>query len=101
MADKANQKCKVCDGDVTGAHKCMKCQESVHFICGKGVGEEGYGQGVVCKICEKRNSITATDVQSTEINSNDSNLKAIQNLFNLLNSLILFFLIDKKDQYIS
>ena len=54
MTDKVNRKCKVCDGDVSGAHKCMECQESVHLVCGKGVGDEGYGQSVVCNICQER-----------------------------------------------
>jgi len=41
-------KCIVCDKVVGGAHKCDKCKNHVHLICGKGIGENGYGQTVVC-----------------------------------------------------
>ena len=32
----------------------MEYQERVHLVCGKGVGDEGYGQSVVCNICQER-----------------------------------------------
>ena len=49
-------KCKICKEDVDGAHKCLKCNEYVHVICGKGVGEEGYGQSIICHNCSEKNS---------------------------------------------
>ena len=41
MADKINEKCKVCKLNVSGGHKCLECQENIHLTCGKGAGEEG------------------------------------------------------------
>ena len=43
--------CHICFGNVSGAHKCNQCRRSVHLICGIGVGEEGYGQEVICFKC--------------------------------------------------
>ena len=45
-------KCKVCKNTCGGAHKCIKCNFYVHLICGKPTGDEGYGQSVLCNICE-------------------------------------------------
>ena len=52
MENNRTNVCKVCKLDVGGGHKCQECQEIVHLPCGKGVGEEGYGQFVVCGICQ-------------------------------------------------
>ena len=46
--------CKVCKLASDGAHKCIKCKCVVHYICGKGVGEEGFGQSVICKFCQAK-----------------------------------------------
>ena len=43
--------CLVCFGEVSGAHKCITCRHPVHIICGRPVGEEGYGQKVKCDKC--------------------------------------------------
>ena len=43
--------CKVCENIVGNAHKCVKCKGFVHLICGKAIGEEGYGQEVICFNC--------------------------------------------------
>ena len=67
MADQAEKKCKVCKKDVSGAHQCQECKEFVHFICGKGVGEEAYGQYVVCDLCQ----IRINDSDSTTSNKSD------------------------------
>ena len=31
----------------SGGHKCSDCNSTVHVICDKPVGEEGYGQSVI------------------------------------------------------
>jgi len=48
------QKCVVCNNEVGTAHKCDICKNNVHLICGTGVGDEEYGQFVVCFNCERK-----------------------------------------------
>ena len=50
-------KCVFCNDIVGGAHKCIKCNKAAHLICGTGVGEEKYGQGLICFVCEPKNPI--------------------------------------------
>ena len=47
--------CHVCHKEVEGAHTCKRCKKSVHLICGTAQGEEGYGQQVICKVCQNGN----------------------------------------------
>lgn len=58
MADNEEhvQKCAVCCNAVGigTAHKCTNCKNYVHLFCGKGIGEEGYGQSVVCFHCGEK-----------------------------------------------
>lgn len=49
--DITNGNCHVCFDTVSGSHMCVVCRRSVHVFCGKGVGEEGYGQAVTCYKC--------------------------------------------------
>lgn len=51
MADE--EFCKICKNIVGKAHKCKKCKGFVHLICGNTIGEEGYGQEVICFVCSK------------------------------------------------
>ncbi|CAB4023881.1 Hypothetical predicted protein [Paramuricea clavata] len=47
------KKCAVCFKEATGAHRCKLCHKPVHLPCGEPVGDEGYGQKVVCFVCDK------------------------------------------------
>ena len=47
--------CAVCCKDVGGAHSCARCDKKVHLICGQQIGDEGYGQSIICYNCEKQN----------------------------------------------
>ena len=44
---KRKKKGKVCKNTCSGAHECMKYNCYVHLICGKPIGDEGYGQSVI------------------------------------------------------
>jgi hypothetical protein len=44
--------CHICFKELTGGHKCQTCKKFVHLLCGKPVGEEGYGQKVICFKCK-------------------------------------------------
>ena len=41
-----------CGGLVGSAHKCTLCLKNCHIFCGRQVGEEGFGQKVVCNTCK-------------------------------------------------
>jgi len=43
--------CGGCKGPVGSVHTCP-CGVSMHPFCGKGIGEEGYGQSIVCPSCQ-------------------------------------------------
>ena len=48
----------VCQLDTSGAHSCLDCFRYVHIICGRNIGEEGFGSFILCNICDlKRNKI--------------------------------------------
>ena len=48
--------CPVCELETSGAHTCIDCFRYVHIICGRSIGEEGYGNSIVCNKCDlKRN----------------------------------------------
>ena len=38
--------CIVCQKPASNAHSCPKCSNTVHVICGKTNGEEGFGRSV-------------------------------------------------------
>ena len=38
--------CIVCQKPASNAHSCSKCSNTVHVICGKTNGEEGFGRSV-------------------------------------------------------
>ena len=44
--------CISCGLQTSGAYKCPRCYRSVHFICGRPAGEEGYGSNVWCPRCD-------------------------------------------------
>lgn len=42
------EQCAVCKDAVDRTHKCPHCLRPVHIFCGKPIGEEGFGQEVLC-----------------------------------------------------
>ena len=44
--------CHVCSKEVGEAHTCKMCKTFVHITCGTAKGEKGYGQKVLCNICQ-------------------------------------------------
>ena len=46
--------CHVCMQEVGTAHKCRNCHNNIHIFCGIKIGEEGYGQEVICSNCSKK-----------------------------------------------
>lgn len=53
MGDHIKINCHVCSKELTGGHSCRSCGKLVHLLCGEPVGEEGYGQKVICVECGK------------------------------------------------
>ena len=43
-----NMDCVACGQKTSGVHSCPHCFRFIHTICGRLVGEEGYGSSVVC-----------------------------------------------------
>jgi hypothetical protein len=39
--------CIVCQKPASNTHSCSKCSNTVHVICGKTIGEEGFGRSVL------------------------------------------------------
>ena len=71
ITDESTKDCVDCRGETGGAHKCPGCDKFIHAICGRQVGEEGYGSSLWCAACDlstknemrkfnahKRNAIT-------------------------------------------
>ena len=58
-------KCNVCGNEVGDAHVCVQCKLPVHLPCGKGIGEEGYGQSVLCKNCGEATEDAQTTSKET------------------------------------
>ena len=44
--------CVQCDKPVGTVHACPQCKQYIHLICGTPVGEEGFGQSVICSKCK-------------------------------------------------
>ena len=73
--------CGVCQNPAGGAHKCSDCGNIVHLICGKPIGDEGYGQSVKCNKCcgnvgENNRSAHSFHPQETESEGGDNYLTA-------------------------
>ena len=49
----------VCISRVDTTHKCPHCQVSMHPFCGLRFGAEGFGQPVICKVCQQTNGVPA------------------------------------------
>lgn len=47
--------CCSCGKEAGDAHKCPTCTRNMHPFCGKGQGEEGYGQEILCRYCDHAN----------------------------------------------
>ncbi|CAM9895178.1 unnamed protein product [Ectocarpus sp. 12 AP-2014] len=45
--------CKIKSAWITAVHQCP-CGRPIHGFCGRGIGEEGYGQQRECTDCQKR-----------------------------------------------
>ena len=51
--------CVICENESSGAHKCSKCDQFVHAICGSySEDSEGFGLKVTCNFCVRKNRIT-------------------------------------------
>jgi hypothetical protein len=48
-----------CGNAVGDVHKCPHCQVSMHPFCGLRFGAEGFGQPVICKVCQQTNGVPA------------------------------------------
>ena len=46
--------CGGCKGLVGAIHKCPECNMSMHPFCGKGIGDEGFGQSIICPPCQSQ-----------------------------------------------
>lgn len=50
--------CIISENKTSGIHKCSKCHQYVHVICGESdENNEGFGQNVTCKLCIRKNDI--------------------------------------------
>ena len=47
-----NMDCVACGQKTSGVHSCPDCFRFIHTVCGRLVGEEGYGSSVVCPACD-------------------------------------------------
>ncbi|OWZ21184.1 hypothetical protein PHMEG_0004301 [Phytophthora megakarya] len=48
--------CEGCGEPVGPVHSCPLCSCHMHPFCGRGVGEEGFGQNIQCPSCDQNNS---------------------------------------------
>jgi hypothetical protein len=73
---------------LSGAHRCIKCDRSIHVVCGTVLSDEGYDSKVLCPNCK-------TDNNRHRSGSMDNQLKqAIEHMRNYLYySVREFFLI--------
>ena len=46
--------CRGCGRVCRSSHKCDECGSNMHPFCGRQIGEEGYGQIIRCRICDKQ-----------------------------------------------
>ena len=46
----------MCDKETSEAHSCIKCDRSIHVLCGTVLSEEGYGSKVLCPNCKTDNN---------------------------------------------
>lgn len=58
--------CIVCDKPASRAHSCDICKNTVHAICGKSVGEEGFGCKVLCSLCTSETVIVSERTSATQ-----------------------------------
>jgi hypothetical protein len=74
--------CIVCQKPASNAHSCSKCSNTVHVICGKTDGEEGFGRSVLCFLCfnekqielERSNATVCTEKQAERMLSRSNNI---------------------------
>ena len=45
--------CQGCGKPAGDVHKCDICGSNMHPFCGHGIGDEGFGQKIRCKFCDK------------------------------------------------
>ena len=46
--------CRGCSRVCGSGHKCDRCGSNMHPFCGRPIGEEGHGQIIRCRICDKK-----------------------------------------------
>jgi hypothetical protein len=74
--------CIVCQKPASNAHSCSKCSNTVHMICGKTNGEEGFGRSVLCFLCfnekqielERSNATVCSEKQAERMLSRSNNI---------------------------
>ena len=66
--------CPVCKESVGSAHKCTYCSKNMHVFCGRGIGNEGYGQKIICPDCDsKATGAVAAGAATTTISPTSEN----------------------------
>ena len=89
--------CVGCGNETDGAHKYQNCDLNCHIICGSPVGEEGYGQSVVCPNCLKsrdndetreNSEIRTQAVTSISVESLDSGKSSSKSVIDLVDETV-------------
>ncbi|CAN0036915.1 unnamed protein product [Ectocarpus sp. 4 AP-2014] len=62
--------CKIKSVRITAVHQCP-CGRPMHGFCGRGIGEEGYGQQRECTDCQKRTAGGKTGSSSSPMEVDD------------------------------
>ncbi|KUF82788.1 hypothetical protein AM587_10006334 [Phytophthora nicotianae] len=97
-AIKSTAPCGGCGESVGSVHRCPTCSCHMHLFCGRPIGDEGFGQSVVCPGCEGSGGassntseiVLATNTVTNAIESldSDSNIKPD---FDAIHSDLKFF----------
>ena len=85
--------------ELTGGHSCQSCNKFVHLLCGKPIGEEGYGKKVMSSECSKGEN-TGKDrliiYRVYQKSNQDDNHRTSEFLLKKLNVLCLVFGLKQK-----
>lgn len=75
--------CIVCQKPASNAHSCNVCKNTVHAICGKSTGVEGFGATVLCFLCD-----SATVIESERTCATQSMEKQASRMLNRSNKVL-------------